>query len=67
MEDVFCQTFSIEDDVAGTTQTIDLVPGGAEIPVTEDNRRTFVDKYVEWVLVKSVAAQYDAFREGARP
>ena len=64
VEDVFCRTFAIEDERAGVLEVIELVPGGADIPVTEENRRDFVDKYVDWVLVKSVEDQYNAFREG---
>ena len=64
VEDTFCQVFAIEEEVAGTTYTVELVAGGADIPVTEENRRDFVDKYVDYILNKSVERQYSAFLEG---
>jgi ubiquitin-protein ligase E3 A len=64
VEDTFCQVFAIEEEVGGAQYTVELVPGGANIPVTEENRRDFVDKYVEYILVRSVERQYGAFLEG---
>jgi hypothetical protein len=64
VEDTFCQVFAIEEDVAGATYNVELVLGGTEIPVTEENRRDFVDRYVDYILNKSVERQYSAFLEG---
>jgi HECT-domain (ubiquitin-transferase) len=35
-------------------QTVELVPGGSEKPVTRHNRQDFVDLVVDWHLNKSV-------------
>jgi ubiquitin-protein ligase E3 A len=40
------------------------VQGGEEIPVTEENRREFVDLYVDFFLNRSVHAQFEAFAKG---
>lgn len=56
--------FAIDGQVAGEHYTVELVPGGADIDVTEENRREFVDKYVDYVLNKSIERQYAAFFEG---
>lgn len=62
--DVFCQTFSVEVPYPGETRVAELCPGGEERPVTEDNRREFVDSYVEWFMSKSIHRQFEAFAKG---
>lgn len=64
VEDIFCQVFAIEEDVGGAQHSVELCPGGSNIPVTEENRRDFVDKYVDYILTKSVQRQYEAFLDG---
>ena len=46
------------------TQSIDLVDGGGDIPVTGANRQDFVDRYVDFLLNKRVESQFAAFRQG---
>jgi len=41
--DILDQTFSIEDEQFGETKTIDLKPGGRDIPVTNENKREYVE------------------------
>lgn len=62
--DVFCQTFSLEVTMHGDVKIVDLCPGGRDITVTEDNRREFVDHYVDWWLNVSVFRQFEAFAKG---
>ena len=50
VEDVFCQVMAIEEESAGTVHTVELIQGGANVPVTEENRRDFVDKCAAAVL-----------------
>jgi ubiquitin-protein ligase E3 A len=64
MADVFCQTFTVEMQVCGETQTVELTPGGEDILVTEDNRREFVEAYVHWWLNGSIHRQFEAFAKG---
>jgi ubiquitin-protein ligase E3 C len=45
-------------------EDIELIPGGAEIPVTSENRRQFVDAYSEYVLRRRVLRQMNAFKLG---
>ncbi|KAM9477009.1 putative E3 ubiquitin-protein ligase HERC3 isoform 2-T2 [Clarias gariepinus] len=42
----------------------ELIPNGAEIPVTKANRQKYVDLYVDFVLNKSVENQFKKFKEG---
>lgn len=49
--DILDQTFSVDDEQFGETRTIDLKPGGRDIPVTNDNKQ----EYVEYVSVRAFA------------
>lgn len=62
--DVAFETFSVDVDKFGVTETIDLVPGGRDISVTEDNKQDYVRLVVEHRLIKSVQQQIDHFLEG---
>lgn len=57
MEDVFCQNFTVEVPAFGENKTVALREGGQEVAVTEENRREFVDLYVDFWLNKSVHKQ----------
>jgi E3 ubiquitin-protein ligase NEDD4 len=48
----------------GETVTIDLKPGGADIAVTEGNKKEYVDLVVEYYITKRVKDQFDAFISG---
>jgi E3 ubiquitin-protein ligase NEDD4 len=43
---------------------VELWPGGADIPVTESNKKEYVDAVVEYRITKRVQQQSTAFREG---
>ncbi|MCO5600909.1 hypothetical protein L7F22_055026 [Adiantum nelumboides] len=44
--------------------TVDLKPGGADIEVTEDNKKEYVDLMTEWRIVRRVEEQFKAFISG---
>jgi E3 ubiquitin-protein ligase NEDD4 len=48
----------------GEMVAIDLKPGGADIAVTEDNKKEYVDLVVEYYISKRVGDQFDAFMSG---
>ncbi|XP_060602267.1 probable E3 ubiquitin-protein ligase HECTD2 isoform X2 [Ruditapes philippinarum] len=64
VEEDFCMSFQMSQDHYGHTKTYDLKPDGANIPVTSENRKEYVDLYVDWVLNKSVYNQFKAFYHG---
>lgn len=64
VESVFCRPFVAELDAFGQRKWVELVPGGANIMVTNENRQAFVDLYVDYVLNKSIEKQFGAFRQG---
>ncbi|KAM3415628.1 E3 ubiquitin-protein ligase TOM1-like [Cercospora zeina] len=62
--DITFETFSVDIDRFGVTETVDLVENGREIPVTEENKHEYVRHVVEYRLIKSVQAQLDEFLSG---
>lgn len=64
LEDVFDLTFEITREVFGEVKTIALKDGGDKIRVTKDNRKEFVDLYVDYVLNKSIENEFNSFYKG---
>jgi hypothetical protein len=62
--DVLDETFSTSEDRFGEIVNIDLKPGGAEIPVTEANKKEYVNAVVEYRIHRRVQDQFEAFMEG---
>eukprot|EP01125_Pyxidicula_operculata_P010533 TRINITY_DN3462_c0_g1_i1.p1 TRINITY_DN3462_c0_g1~~TRINITY_DN3462_c0_g1_i1.p1 ORF type:complete len:713 (+),score=137.11 TRINITY_DN3462_c0_g1_i1:1237-3375(+) len=56
--------FQITLDHFGTTQTYDLKENGSNMPVTIENVKEYVELYVKYLLVDSIAAQFGAFKSG---
>jgi hypothetical protein len=48
----------------GALETVELLPGGADIPVTVENRGQYVERYMDHLLTGSIAKQFDAFKAG---
>lgn len=62
--DIITETFSFDNDKFGLTETIDFIPNGRNIPVTEENKQEYVRLMVEWRLTGSVKKQLDEFLKG---
>lgn len=62
--DVLYETFTTAEDRFGELVTIDLIPGGESISVTEENKKDYVDSVVAYRISKRVKEQFDAFMEG---
>ncbi len=58
------ETFSINTEEFGDKKTIDLIPNGRNIAVTEENKQDFVRLTTEYRLVKSVEEQLQSFLKG---
>ncbi|KAB5539414.1 hypothetical protein GE09DRAFT_970776, partial [Coniochaeta sp. 2T2.1] len=58
------QTFSTEDERFGVITVEDLIPGGRDIDVTNENKKEYVDLMVKWRIEKRIAEQFQAFKEG---
>ncbi|CAL1707508.1 unnamed protein product [Somion occarium] len=57
-------TFSIEADEFGVTKLIELKEGGAAIPVTNENKREFVQLSAEYRLYSSIKEQIESLLTG---
>eukprot|EP00842_Homolaphlyctis_polyrhiza_P006083 jgi/Hompol1/6476/HPOL_002667-RA len=65
VEETYGRMFTAElEDATGKRFSHDLHEGGSERAVTAENRQEFVDLLIDFLLVKSVAAQYEAFSDG---
>ena len=64
VEEVFCRNFVVEVDRFGVRSTVPLVYGGENLPVTNENRKDFVGKYITYLLDTSVAKQFEPFKRG---
>lgn len=57
-------TFSVEDDQFGEIVTVDLKPGGRDIPVTNENKHEYVELVTEWKIYRRVEEQFKNFLTG---
>ncbi|KAL1632937.1 putative E3 ubiquitin-protein ligase [Neofusicoccum ribis] len=64
VEATFCRDFVAEIERYGVVQEVPLCKNGANRPVTNENRKEFVDLYVRYFLDTAVARQFDPFRRG---
>lgn len=64
VESTFCRDFVAEVDRYGQNVHIPLCPNGESRPVTNTNRREFVDLYVRYLLDTAVARQFEPFKRG---
>ena len=62
--DVIDETFTTTEDRFGEMVTVELKPGGADIPVTEENKKEYVSLIVEYRISRRVKEQFDAFMSG---
>ncbi|XP_013919898.1 PREDICTED: ubiquitin-protein ligase E3A isoform X1 [Thamnophis sirtalis] len=65
VEDDMMITFQISHtDLFGNPMMHDLKENGDKIPITNENRKEFVNLYSDYILNKSVEKQFKAFRRG---
>ncbi|EEQ35675.1 E3 ubiquitin-protein ligase pub1 [Microsporum canis CBS 113480] len=64
IEGIIELTFSIDDEQFGERRTIDLIPNGRNIPVTNENKKQYVELVTEWKIQKRVEEQFNAFLAG---
>ncbi|KAJ9221117.1 hypothetical protein DTO169C6_6503 [Paecilomyces variotii] len=64
VQETFCHDFVAQVDRYGEILEIPLCPGGERKPVTNSNRREFVDLYVHYMLDIATARQFEPFKRG---
>ncbi|XP_059046412.1 E3 ubiquitin-protein ligase Nedd-4 [Achroia grisella] len=57
-------TFSVDEEQFGKTIQRDLKPGGANIPVDEENKDEYIKLVIQWRFVSRVQEQMSAFLDG---
>ncbi|XP_031610121.2 probable E3 ubiquitin-protein ligase HECTD2 [Oreochromis aureus] len=64
VEEDFYLTFQVFQEEMGMVKSYNLKPGGDKIPVTKQNRKEYVQLYVDFLLNKSIYKQFAAFYHG---
>ncbi|KAF9980273.1 putative E3 ubiquitin-protein ligase [Modicella reniformis] len=64
VEDVFCLNFVGAYEAYGENVETPLIRNGQDIPVTSENKREYVERYVNFVMNSSISDQYEWFRRG---
>ncbi|EXJ88976.1 E3 ubiquitin-protein ligase HUWE1 [Capronia epimyces CBS 606.96] len=62
--EVITEDFSVIEEQFGEEKVVDLIPDGRNIPVTEENKREYVNAQVRYRLTTSVKDQLEAFVRG---
>ncbi|KAJ5363921.1 uncharacterized protein N7496_009634 [Penicillium cataractarum] len=62
--ETFCYDFVTQVDRYGEVVSVPLCTGGEKRPVTNSNRREFVDLYVRYLLDTAVTRQFEPFKRG---
>ena len=56
--------FTVEAEILGKRVTEELIPGGSEIPVTDQNKLQYIHLMADWHIHKKVGKSVHAFRAG---
>ncbi|KAJ8406827.1 hypothetical protein AAFF_G00297430 [Aldrovandia affinis] len=64
VEEDFYLTFQVSQEELGVIKSYNLKPGGDKIPVTKQNRKEYVQLYIDFLLNKSIYKQFAAFYYG---
>lgn len=64
LEEAFGINFEITRDAFGEQSVVQLKPNGDCTPVTQENKKEYVDLYVDYILNKAVFSQYEPFYHG---
>ncbi|KAJ7063095.1 hypothetical protein C8F01DRAFT_1131502 [Mycena amicta] len=62
--DIIDETFTTTEERFGEMVTIELKPGGGDVPVTQDNKKDYVEAVVDYRISKRVKEQFEAFMSG---
>lgn len=62
--DIITETFSVETDAFGVTETIDLIENGRNVAVTEENKHEYIRLITEYRLTGAVREQLEHFLKG---
>jgi len=57
-------SFTVSEEIFGQVTERELIPGGKEIEVTEQNKQEYVDQMVRWRVERGVAEQTESIVKG---
>jgi E3 ubiquitin-protein ligase HERC4 len=67
-DDNFEATFGINFDITrerfDQVVVVELIPNGSNIPVTKENKKQYVQAYIDFIFNVSVEPAFDAFSKG---
>ena len=61
---MLCQTFTASEECAGAQRVVDLIPGGADVEVTDANRLAFVTARFKFAMMDRIATPLAALLRG---
>ncbi|XP_046384867.1 probable E3 ubiquitin-protein ligase HECTD2 [Ischnura elegans] len=64
VEEDMCMNFQVSLEEYGEVRTYDIKEGGADTPVTNENRHEYVALYLDWILNSAIYHQFRAFYHG---
>ncbi|KAF1769427.1 hypothetical protein GCK72_001244 [Caenorhabditis remanei] len=59
-------TFSLDDSIFGETQNVELIPDGANIAVTEENKEQYIEAVISWRFVNRIEKQMNQILKGVQ-
>ncbi|CAP38890.2 Protein CBG22256 [Caenorhabditis briggsae] len=59
-------TFSLDDSIFGETQNVELIPGGANVAVTEENKEEYIEAVISWRFVNRIEKQMNQILKGVQ-
>lgn len=62
--DTFCLSFTASKELFGEVTTVDLRPNGSNEDVTAENRKEYVEAYIQYVFNESVKEPFREFNDG---
>uniref|UniRef100_A0A3Q3MTE1 HECT-type E3 ubiquitin transferase n=1 Tax=Mastacembelus armatus TaxID=205130 RepID=A0A3Q3MTE1_9TELE len=64
IEDTLDLTFTVNEEVFGQITERELKPGGANIPVSEKNKKEYIERMVKWRIERGVVQQTESLVRG---
>jgi hypothetical protein len=64
LEEIVGRSFTVDFEHFGQAQEIELVAGGKNIQVSQDNKEEFVRLFIEYEFKKQCAPQLASFKRG---
>ncbi|NXW94851.1 HECW2 ligase, partial [Alopecoenas beccarii] len=64
IHDILDLTFTVNEEVFGQITERELKPGGANIPVTEKNKKEYIERMVKWRIERGVVQQTESLVRG---